>query len=180
MKIDTKERWILAGYDLFAKDGPKGIKIEVIAKIVGISKSSFYHHFADIQIFTDILLDYHLDRAKIVAEKERACKDIDPELINVLLEFRQDLLFNRQLRINRSDSRFSRCFEVSNQLAKMAIMEIWAKDVGLKHKSKLVEILFSLVIENFYLQITEETLNYEWLSKYFKDLRNLTHEFKNH
>nr|WP_245550167.1 TetR/AcrR family transcriptional regulator [Haliscomenobacter hydrossis] len=28
------------------------MKIEVLAKKVGISKSSFYHHFVDLEIFT--------------------------------------------------------------------------------------------------------------------------------
>ncbi len=180
MKIDNIEPWILAGYELFANEGPKGLKVETISKKVKISKSSFYHHFVDLDIFTDILLSYHLDRTKIVAEKERRCKSIDPELINILLEFKLDLLFNRQLRINRANVKFRDCFELSNQLSEMAIMEVWAKDLGLLDKSKLVKILFSIVIDNFYLQITKETLNYDWLSEYFKNLRKLTIELKNH
>ena len=32
MKIDTKEPWILCGYETFSKEGQKGLKIEVIAR----------------------------------------------------------------------------------------------------------------------------------------------------
>ena len=172
----TKEQWITAGYELFAHDGPKGIKVEVIASHVGISKSSFYHHFVDLQLYTDLLFRYHLDRAEIVAAQENASTSIDPGIINVLLENKVDLLFNRQLRIHRDVPKFRRCFEKSNKLAKSALMALWAKETGLSFDSRLVEILFTLATENFYLQITDETLRYEWLSDYFRNLRDLTDE----
>lgn len=42
MNEGLKLPWIIAGYDLFAKEGPKGLKIEVMASNVKKSKSSFY------------------------------------------------------------------------------------------------------------------------------------------
>lgn len=33
--------------------------------------SSFYHHFADLEVFTEVLMEEHLKRASIVAERER-------------------------------------------------------------------------------------------------------------
>lgn len=174
----TKEQWITAGYELFAHDGPKGIKVEVIASHVGISKSSFYHHFVDIHLYTDLLLHYHLERAVIVAAQEKACASIDPGIINVLLKNKIDLLFNRQLRIHRDVPKFRKCFESSNRLAESAMMELWAKETGLSFDSRLVQILFALALENFYLQITNETLRYDWLSDYFKNLRDLTDEIR--
>ena len=131
-----KEPWILTGYSLFAKEGPEGLKIEAIAKRVGISKSSFYHHFADVHIFTDILLRFHLDRTKIIVQREKDCKSIEPELICVLLEYKQDLLFNRQLRIHRADMKFRKCVEASNRLAANAISDVWGKDLGLNRESE--------------------------------------------
>jgi AcrR family transcriptional regulator len=176
MTENIKQPWILEGYELFTKEGPKGLKIEVMARKVDKSKSSFYHFFADIDCFTEELLSFHLERAKIIAEKERLCKFIDPDLINVLLEVKQDLLFNRQLRVNRSNTAFKQCFEKSNQLVGNAFLEVWAKEIGLGNKAKLAEIFFGLVLENFYLQLTEETLTYEWLSNYFKNIRLMVAE----
>lgn len=178
VKHITKEQWITAGYELFAHDGPKGIKVEVIASHVEISKSSFYHHFVDIQLYTDLLLHYHLERAAIVAAQEKACTSIDPGIITVLMENKIDLLFNRQLRVHRDVPKFRKCFEASNKLAESAMMELWAKETGLSFDSRLVEILFALAVENFYLQITGETLRYEWLSEYFSKLRELTDEIQ--
>jgi AcrR family transcriptional regulator len=51
MHNDKKDTWIQAGYALFAEQGPSALKIEVLAKMVGISKSSFYHYFADLEVF---------------------------------------------------------------------------------------------------------------------------------
>jgi AcrR family transcriptional regulator len=43
--------------------------VERLAKDVGISKSSFYHHFADVEVFVNQLLLYHLKRAEMIAER---------------------------------------------------------------------------------------------------------------
>jgi AcrR family transcriptional regulator len=67
MFTHKNQSWLFAGYELFAEKGPEGLKIEVLAQKVGISKSSFYHHFADLELFTDFLLKYYLDQAKRMA-----------------------------------------------------------------------------------------------------------------
>jgi AcrR family transcriptional regulator len=174
----SKMPWILCGYEIFSKEGLKGLKIEVIARAVNKSKSSFYHHFADLEFFTETLLYYHLERIKIIAERESHCKNVIPELLNVLLEVKEDLLFNRQLRINRNVIQFKDCFEKSSKKAGEAILEIWADTLGLKGNSKLAGMVLGLSLENFYLQITEETLTYEWLKNYVTDLQNMVKEFE--
>jgi AcrR family transcriptional regulator len=177
MKHDSKEPWILCGYNTFAKQGLKGLKIEVLAKEVNINKSSFYHHFVDLDIFVGFLLDYHLEQAKLIALKETHCKNVVPDLLNVILDFKIDLLFNRQLRINRTEKQFKACFEKSNKIVGEAILEIWAEMLGLDDNSNLARMVLNLTIENFYLQITEETLTYEWLENYMTELKTMTREF---
>ncbi|MEZ4687033.1 MAG: hypothetical protein R3B47_13480 [Bacteroidia bacterium] len=44
--------------------------MERLARDIGKSKSSFYHHFADLEVFTALLLNQHLEQAKVMAEKE--------------------------------------------------------------------------------------------------------------
>jgi AcrR family transcriptional regulator len=178
MPSKLQQSWIAAGYELFAKEGPKGLKVQVIARQVKKSKSSFYHHFADMEIFTDILLQYHLERATIIAEKENASKNIDPDLINILVEVKQDLLFNRQLRVNRTVPAFKKCFEQSNQKVEGAFLSVWARDIGLPDNTKLAGLVLGLMMENFYLQITEETLTYPWLQNYFREISGMIMQFK--
>jgi len=178
MTFDSKEPWILVGYDLFAKEGPAALKVEVMARLVNKSKSSFYHHFADVDVFTELLLNYHLKRSHIIAQRESRCERITPDLIHVLLDVKQDLLFNRQLRVNRHNPAFKTCLERSTQAVESAFLAVWAKDLGLADKAHLAHSLFKLTLENFYLQLTEATLTYEWLAHYFSEVRSMVTEFK--
>ncbi len=70
MNQDTKQPWILTGYRLFDQQGPVGLKVEVLAREVGKSKSSFYHHFADLEAFTEAMLVHHLQQSRLIAEQE--------------------------------------------------------------------------------------------------------------
>ncbi|MFM9840933.1 MAG: TetR/AcrR family transcriptional regulator [Cyclobacteriaceae bacterium] len=177
MKTDSKTPWIVCGYQTFAKEGPNGLKIEVIAREVNKNKSSFYHHFADLNIFMEVLLDYHMERAKIISSQEALCKNVVPDLLNLLVTIKTDLLFNRQLRINRTNEQFKSCFQKSSRMVGESILDIWAEMLGLTDNSDLARMVLNLSIENFYLQITEETLTYEWLENYMAELKNMSEEF---
>jgi AcrR family transcriptional regulator len=178
MTKDSKHPWILVGYNIFSKEGQRGLKVEVLARKVGKSKSSFYHHFADIDIFTEALLNYHLERAIVIAEMEKRCKQVVPDLLNVLIEVKEDLLFNRQLRINRQIPTFKMCFEKSSKAVGEAILGIWAEMLGLGDNSHLAQIVLNLSLENFYLQITDDTLTYDWLLNYVNDLKKMVNAFQ--
>lgn len=177
MLVDAKELWIRTGYEYFALEGLSGLKIEPLAKKVGISKSSFYHHFADLDLFMDLLLNYHIKQSYITAEKEHRALNIEPELINVLIEHKTDLLFNRQLRINQNIKSFSVTLTQSNKIVGDAFLNVWIRDLGLHLSLKQMEVIYTLAIENFFLQINEENLNYEWLSGYFKNLKTIASNF---
>jgi AcrR family transcriptional regulator len=65
--------WIQHGYVVFAQKGPAHLRVEEMAREVGISKSSFYHHFADAEIFMTFLLRYHEERARELANEAAQC-----------------------------------------------------------------------------------------------------------
>lgn len=176
---DNQLAWILTGYQLFAQAGPQGLKVEVIARKVQKSKSSFYHHFADLEVFTEFLLDYHLQQARLLAERENQCKNIEPDLIEVLVDAKQDLLFNRQLRVHRNVEAFRRCFEQSTQYVTNAFLQVWAVELGIDPKQlQLAQSMLDMLTENFYLQITEENLNHEWLTVYFNKIKTTIQTLK--
>ena len=170
--------WIKSGYELFALSGENGLKIETLAKKVGISKSSFYHHFADLNIFIDYLLDFHLEQAKIIADKENKAKNISPELIHILIEHKIDLLFSRQLRINQQVKRNYDTLCKANQLIGNEFVILWAKDMNLTLSQAQLESLYTLALENFYLQINESNLTFEWLAEYFENLKSIAKTFQ--
>ena len=177
-KTESTQAWIEAGYELFAAAGPHGLRVEVLARRVGKSKSSFYHHFADLECFAELLLARHHGRALAIADRERQCANVVPDLLNVLLDVKPDLLFNRQLRIHRANKNYEACFEKSSRHVAEALLPVWADMLGLGGNSGLARMVLNLSIENFYLQITDETLTYDWLLAYVNELRGMAREFQ--
>jgi AcrR family transcriptional regulator len=169
--------WIKVGYETFAHEGPGGLKVERIAKAVGKNKSSFYHFFADLEVFTEVLLEHHLSQAKIMAEKESQSGHLEG-LISVFIAHKTDLLFSRQLRVYRDIQAFEACFSESNRISLPSFLPIWAQIMGLKEHSYLSELVLYLSMDNFFLQITDETLETAWLTSYFRNLQNLVGHLK--
>ena len=174
---DNTEIWVKTGYQVFANNGMSEMKIEKLAKKVGISKSSFYHHFADLEVFMTFLLEYHLQQSYIIAAKEKNAQNIDPELINILVEHKTDLLFNRQLRIHRNQELFAETLLKTDQIVGNNFVMVWVKDLDLRLNPSQLEGLFRLALENFYLQINATNLNYTWLAAYFKELKKIAATF---
>jgi AcrR family transcriptional regulator len=174
---DKKDIWIIKGYETFAELGFGGLKIEILAKKVGINKSSFYHHFVDLDLFVECLLKHHIEQSHIIAKKEQNAKTIDPELINILVEHKTDLLFNRQLRINRDNEQYAETLNSSNQIIGNAFVMVWLKDLNLQLSPQKLAAIFELALENFYLQINTENLNVQWLSTYFDNLKRIARNF---
>lgn len=174
---ETEKIWIETGYHIFAISGEMALKVETLAKKVGISKSSFYHHFVDLEIFVTHLLTFHLQQCKIIAEKEKNAQTIKPELINILIEYKIDLLFNRQLRFYQQNKFYQQTLIKSNQIIGNEFVRIWHNDLQLNLTQKQLESLFELGLENFFLQINEENLNYVWISGYFDNLKRIAQNF---
>ncbi|GAB3224158.1 TetR/AcrR family transcriptional regulator [Spirosoma arcticum] len=174
-----KDPWILAGYALLARKGPADLKIEVLARQVGKSKSSFYHHFADTEVFTEQLLSYHMERVQRIADLERQCLRIVPDLLRLLMTIEEDLLFNRQLRSHRTVPAFRKCIERTNREITQAILPTWAEAFELADRPEIAQLMLNLVIDNFYLQLTNQTLTYEWLLNYVSELRSMVRGIAN-
>jgi AcrR family transcriptional regulator len=175
--IETKETWIKVGYHIFATSGEHGLKIETIAKKVGISKSSFYHYFADLELFVEQLMDYHVQQSIIIAEKEKNAQNIDPEVIAILLEHKIDVLFSRQLRFHQQHTVYQNALHQSTQHIGAAFVKIWAKELNLQLSQQQLEGLYELALDNFYAQATPENLHYEWLKAYFAHVNRIATNF---
>lgn len=169
--------WIEEGYRIFAEEGPAGLKVEKLAKQVGKNKSSFYHLFAEMDLFVQSILDLHMVQAKEFARKEKEASDKEG-LIRVILDHKVDLLFNRQLRIHRDTKKFEKYFNLVNEISVPAVLPVWKKIIGLHENVQLAEMVLHLSLENFFLQITSETLNETWLNGYFDRIRQMVYHFQ--
>ena len=53
----TREDWISGAWDMLGEAGLEGVRVEPLAKNLGVTKGSFYWHFKDRQELLDALLD---------------------------------------------------------------------------------------------------------------------------
>jgi AcrR family transcriptional regulator len=49
--------WIEAGLQALAAGGPDAVRVDLLAKALGVTRGGFYWHFASRQVFLDALLD---------------------------------------------------------------------------------------------------------------------------
>ncbi len=52
-----RSAWIDAGLAAFAAGGPDAVRVDVLAKTLGVTRGGFYHHFPSRQALLDALLD---------------------------------------------------------------------------------------------------------------------------
>ena len=155
-----------------------GLSVELISRKVGKNKSSFYHHFGDLEVFKGELLSHHVQQARLFSTELEKCVSIRPGMIHVFLRYKADFLFHKQLRIGRGNLEFQRCFESVHSLFETAIGETWARYLELENQKPLSKTFLRLVSENFLLQITEENYTFEWLDNYLSEVSTLLAKLK--
>ncbi len=174
-----EEFWILAGHKIFAEQGPLAITVEGLAREVNINKSSFYHHFANLEVFTNRLLNYHFERSMIILEEEKRCKNIDPDLFEIFLKYKRDVLFHRQLLVNRSHPEFEGLYTKITDQGIDAIIKIWNKELNFTTHSSTGRRLLKMGIENLFQRSTFKNLTISHLQNSFKELKSITTELRN-
>ena len=81
----TRQLWIEKGYEHFALFGPENLSINKISKEIGSSRASFYHHFGDIDVFIEELLDMHWQvNQQFFSAGASKCKKLFPDLYLLL------------------------------------------------------------------------------------------------
>lgn len=178
MKTNTEQPWIEAGYEIFAKDGPNGLKVEHIAKKINISKSSFYHLFVDMELFQEKLLEYHLEKARNMSEQSKNCTAIVPDILNLFLENKNALLFNRQLCIHRNNQLFQTYSEKAIAIVENTYFDKWVELLGLHTQQHIAKNILKIYTDNFLLRISNETLTYDWLLSLLDEIKILLKDIK--
>lgn len=176
MGSNIRTPWLEVGYAIFSNAGPPGLKIEVLAREVGKSKSSFYHCFTGMDIFIDELLDFHVLKSNDIFHRIKQCNNLMPDVFEVLFEHKEDAFFNRQLRINRHVENYKSCFEKAHKPIEDALLEFWPVEIGLEDKPHLARMILNLTVENFYLRLTEETFTERGLRSYLDEIKAIAKE----
>lgn len=176
-KAEAFYKWLETGYQLFGQEGPEGLQVERMARMLGLNKSGFYHYFGDLDTFIDDLLQMHRTNVKELTEKFRQGRSFDPDFYNVLLSNKPTVLCHMQLVRFRHEKRYPTVYQELNALIDPQIVRLFAPHVGLDDQPALAARFFDQSRDMFYSRITEENLNEAFLRNLVDEVRGLIRDF---
>jgi AcrR family transcriptional regulator len=97
----TREDWLKLALDTLIRDGIDRVKVQIMAKQLNVSRSSFYWFFKSPQDLNDQMLDYWLNKntGPIIQRALRPAQTITEAILNVFECWANEDLFDPRLDI---------------------------------------------------------------------------------
>ena len=179
-KENTKQLWIEKGYEQFALCGPECLSINKLSKSIGFSRASFYHHFGDIDVFIEELLELHwqiVEQFNVLGKEN--CTNLFPELYDALEQNALVLKFNLQLFHHRSYPAYSYLFlKTYRACSESFALDLFRKQFELTQSENEVYLLWLTLGEAWYSRITPDDLTSETLQRHSKEILDTFFLFK--
>lgn len=157
----SKQQWIEKGYEHFAIYGPDNLSINKLSKELGSPRASFYHHFGDIEVFIQSLLDMHwqiiLEYCSIGAKE---CKKLFPDLYILIAQFPLSMKFNLQLFLNRNNPTYNFVYiKTYNVSSEAFTLKLFCNHFNLSCQNEDVSNLWATMIEAWNSRIDTNNLS---------------------
>lgn len=176
--MDKRPLWIQRGYTLIAEKGIKDVNVELLASSLSGSKSSFYHYFGNFDQFKIELLKHHILKSEQLSHAITVCNNLMPDMLQVFVDNKEDILFHKQIRIYRNETLYKECFEKAYRIVESAILEKWVAFLGFENQPILAKSILNLTSDNFLLRVTFEDFTFSWLENYAKEMSYLVQQIK--
>jgi AcrR family transcriptional regulator len=167
-----KEQWITAGYTEFAKYGPEGKNIDRLATLVGKSRSSFYHNFADQDGYEEALFHHHQKLTHQLAEEIAPLENMFPQYAIIISRYRDWMFFHREMfLLQHRDKKYKEVFERTVAVTGGKAAKLWCKEAGLCNvpHAKMMRF-FNTVREAFFTRIEYNSFTPETFTSVVKEL----------
>jgi AcrR family transcriptional regulator len=162
-KENSATKWLETGYTVFAREGPNGIQIEKIARMLALNKSSFYHYFGTLEIFYELLVQHHYNKIDVAIEDAQSARSLDPDYLDIVVKHKVTFMFQMQLTRHRSNALFSKACVKVNQKIDQSVILLWNKHLGLTNNDEVSLLYLGFVRDTFYARISFENFNYHFL-----------------
>lgn len=169
--------WIKVGYELFAKEGPDGVQIERMARILDLNKSGFYHYFGNHDTFFDRLMDYHRQQVDKLEEKVKNINHLELEGIQMLEEAALPILVQKQLQHAKHLPVFALTFIEVNRKIDAAFLPLWARFIEIPGNPSLALRYLEFVRDIIYARLTPASLNVEFILEVCMEAREICQGF---
>jgi AcrR family transcriptional regulator len=162
-KENSATKWLKTAYMLFAHEGPEGIQIERIARILGLNKSGFYHYFGTLEIFYDLLIQHHYNLTDLVVKDGQDAKNLDPDYLNIIVKHKVTFMFQMQLSRQRANQFFYTACSNVNQKIDKSIIRVWNEYLGLTTNNTLSLLFLGFVRDSFFARVSFKNFDYSFL-----------------
>jgi len=161
-----------------AEKGFECLSINVICRFVGKSKSSFYNYFGEIELFREELMAFHLKRAFDFAKKIENCEKIQPDLIEVFMDYKTDIFFYKQLRIYRNNLIYENYNQKIFELFENAVCDKWADYFEFENRQIFVKKFNKFLSEHFLMSISLDSYTFGWIKNYLTEILEMVRQLK--
>jgi len=126
------DAWVEAGFTELARAGVEGVRVEVLAKNLGVTKGGFYRRFADRAALLDVMLQHWREgRAASIAQQTRLDGQQPRERLNAVIQLYSERLNPEAMAIELAIRQWAR----SDENAANAVAAV--DGVRLKHVAQL-------------------------------------------
>lgn len=171
--LATKKKWIEIGYDLFANEGPEGVQVERMSRVLKLNKSGFYHHFGDMEVYAAELITHHQNMVELFLMDAAECKNIDPEYLGVMVKHRHTVLAHVQLVKNKTSLYYYGAHkEIDDKIGEI-IIAIWSAHVGMTHDSETAFKYHGVVRDMVMARLNPENFTYDTLHQWSDEIKEI-------
>jgi AcrR family transcriptional regulator len=175
---DNREKWIREGYSLLAKEGPAGIQVERLARIIGVNKSGFYHHFGDRDCYLEELTRYHDNLTRKFNNEVAKLKQFDPDYFKILVEYKELYFVNMQLGRYRLHPKSKGTGNGGRNADDKVIIPIWTEYINLSNNQDLALEIWKVVRDAVFLRLGYNDMTVESINTTIKDITGNLEKFK--
>lgn len=151
-KITSREAWITLGFQQFSSGGTEALRIEAMARTLGVSKASFYHFFENRDAFINDILAYwrNIRTEEFIKFSQKRTEDVS--LIEALIleifsaDIDDDFLFHLRRLGRKNDAARDLLIQVETQRVDFARSAI--EQLGYPQEVAQAK---SVIIYNYYL-----------------------------
>jgi AcrR family transcriptional regulator len=174
------QKWIEAGYEVFAMEGPEGVQIEKLARKIGVNKSGFYHHFGDRDVFFLKLIDYHYIRNEEFFKELSETQQFDPDVISLIVKYKSISFFQSQLRKHMDNPIYSSAFTKVKKRNEKAYVTRWSEYLKIDENPDLALELWDIVRDLYFIRLNNDKLNFESIQILVKEVYEIVQALKRH
>jgi AcrR family transcriptional regulator len=163
--------WVETGYNLFAEEGLEGLQVERLARITNLNKSGFYHYFHDFDMYCEHLLWLHEHTADRFMEGLQKAKNIEPDFVNLLIEFKAPVMFQMRLIQIKNKPSFHKVASIIHEREDALIVKVWSDYLGVQSQAETAIGYFNIVRDMFYARISFQNYNYDFIRDLLAEAR---------